>query len=148
MCELDDGVNLVLDGVVVRLGGGLEQADVEHHVEVVGAELEYACGLVALGGGERCAEGEADDDADRDAGPGEGFDGAGDPCGIDHGAGEAVLGGLVAEANDLGAGGLRLEQGVVEDSGQRGGRGESVRGKCGCVEGLRFGDFVGGAGGC
>jgi hypothetical protein len=42
-------------------------------------------------------------------------------AGVDHGAGEAVLGGLVAEADDLGAGGLGLEQCVVEDCGERGG---------------------------
>ena len=140
--------DLVLDGVVVLLGGGLEQADVEHHVEVVGAELEDAGGLVALAGGERRAEGKSDDDADRDAGSGEGFDGAGDPRGVDHGAGEAVLGGLVAETDDLGAGGLGLEQGVVEDGGQRGGGGESVRGKGGGVEGRGFGDLEAGGGGC
>ena len=145
--EIDDGVDFVLDGVVVLLGCGLEQADVEHHVEVVRAELEDAGGLVALAGGERCAKREADDDADRDGGSGEGFDGAGDPCGVDHGAGEAMLGGLVAEADDLGAGGLGLEQGVVEDGGERGGGGESARGEGGGVEGRGDGDLEAWGGG-
>ena len=145
--EIDDGVDFVLDGVVVLLGCGLEQADVEDHVEVVRAELEDAGGLVALGGGEGRAKREADDDADRDGGSGEGFDGAGDPCGVDHGAGEAMLGGLVTEADDLGAGGLGLEQGVVEDGGERGGRGESARGEGGGVEGRGDGDLEAWGGG-
>ncbi len=82
------------------------------------AELEDADGLVALGGGQRGTEGEADDDADRDAGAGEGVGGGGDPGGVDHGAGEAVFGGLVAELEDLGAGGVGLEQRVIEDGGE------------------------------
>ncbi len=51
---------------------GFEEADVEDHVDVVGAVLEDAGGLVALGGGEGGSEGEADDDADGDAGAVEG----------------------------------------------------------------------------
>ena len=43
---------------------------------------------------------------------------SGDPGRVDHGAGEAVLGGFVAELQDLGAGGVGFEQGMVEDGGK------------------------------
>ena len=56
---------------------------------------------------------------------------SGDPGGVDHGAGEAVLGGFVAELEDLGAGGVGLEEGVVEDGGEVLRGGESVSGE-GC----------------
>ena len=44
--------------------------------------------------------------------------GEGDPGGVDHGTGEAVLGGLVADLEDLGTGGVGLEECVVEDGGE------------------------------
>ena len=81
--------------------------------------LEHTGGLVALAGGERCAKRETDDDANRDAGSGENLGRGGGPERIDHRAGKAVLGGLVAELNDLSARGLGFEQGVVEHGGQR-----------------------------
>ncbi len=59
-----------------------------------------------------------------------------DPGGVDHGAGEAVLGGLVAELEDLGPGGVGLEQGVVENGGEVLRRGERLSGKGVCVKGL------------
>ena len=67
MRELDDAVDVLADGLVVGGLAGFEQADVEDHVDVVGAVLEDAGGLVALGAGEGGAQGEADEHAYRDA---------------------------------------------------------------------------------
>ena len=50
MGKLDDAADVLFDGLVVGGLAGLEQADVEDHVDVVGAVLEDADGLVALGG--------------------------------------------------------------------------------------------------
>jgi hypothetical protein len=123
--QFDDAADVLTDSFVVGGLAGLEEADVEDHVEVVRAVLEDAGGLVALGAGERGSKGKAKDDADGDAGSGEGGGGERDPGGVDHGTGEAVLGGFVAELKDLGAGGVGLEEGVVEDGGEvvRGGEG-------------------------
>ena len=77
------------------------------------------------------------DDADGNAGAGEGGGGDSDPGGVDHGAGEAVFGGLVAELEDLSAGGVGLEEGVVEDGGEILRGGESVGGEGCCVEVVR-----------
>ena len=131
MGEFDDAADVLADGFVVGGLAGFEEADVEDHVDVVGAEFEDADGFVAFGGGEGGTQGEADDDAYGDAGAVEGGGGEGDPGGVDHGAGEAVLGGLVAELEDLGAGGVGLEEGVVEDGGEVLRRGEGVGGE-GC----------------
>jgi hypothetical protein len=49
-----------------------------------------------------------------------------------------------AEADDLGAGGFGLEQGVIEDGGQRGRGRESARGEGGGVEGRGDGDLEAG----
>ena len=57
--------------------------------------------------------------------------GNGDPGGVDHGAGEAILDGLVAELEDLGARCVGLEEGVVEDSREVLRGGECVSGE-GC----------------
>ena len=46
--KLDDAANIMTDRVVVFLEAGLQEPDVEHHVDVVRAELENACGLIAL----------------------------------------------------------------------------------------------------
>ena len=63
--------------------------------------------------------------------------GDGDPSGVDHGTGEAVLGRLVAELEDLSTVGIGLEERVVEDGRQVLRGGESVCGEgCG-VELLR-----------
>jgi len=129
--EFDDASDVLADGVVVGGLAGLEEPDVEDHVDVVRSEFEDAHGFVALGGGEGGPQGEADDDADGDAGAGEGSGGDGDPGGVDHGAGETVFYGLMAELEDLGAGCVGLEEGVVEDGGEVFRRGESVSGK-GC----------------
>ncbi len=101
------------------MAAGFEQADVQDHVDVVGAVLEDAGGLVALGGRKRGAEGESDDHADGNAGAGERLGRGGDPEWVDHGAGEAMFGGFVAELDDLGAGRLGLEQRVIEHRGER-----------------------------
>ncbi len=132
--EFDDAADVLADGFVVGGLAGFEEADVEDHVDVVCAVLEDANGFVALGGGEGGTQGEADDDADGDAGAVEGSGGEGDPGGVDHGAGEAVLGGLVAELEDLSAGGVGLEEGVVEDGGEVLRGGECVGGEGGGVE--------------
>jgi hypothetical protein len=116
--EFDDAVDVVVDGFVVTGLAGLEQADVEDHVDVVGAVLKDADGLVALGAGEGGSEGKADDDADGDSGAAEGGGGQRDPVGVDHGAGEAMLSGLMADLEDLGTVGVGFEQGVVEDGGE------------------------------
>ena len=79
--------------------------------------------------GERCAEREADDDAYGDAGAGQGVGCGRDPVGVDHGAGEAVFGGFVAELDDLAAGGVGFEQGVVQDRGEISGGGQGLCGK-------------------
>jgi len=116
--EFDDAVNVLTDGLVVGGLAGLEEADVEDHVDVVCAVVEHVGGLFVLGGGESGAKREADDNADGDAGPLEGGGGERDPGGVDHGAGEAVFGGFVAELKDLGAGGVGFEEGVVEDGSE------------------------------
>jgi hypothetical protein len=116
--EFDDAADVLADGVVVCGLAGFQEADVEDHVDVVGAEFENSRGFVAFGGGEGGTQGEADDDAYGDAGAVEGGGGDGDPGGVDHGAGEAVLDGLVAELEDLGAGGVGLEQRMVQDCGE------------------------------
>ena len=136
LSDLDDAANVLLRSFVVGGGGGLEQTDVEDHVDVVSAEFDDAGGLVALGGREGGAEGEADDDADGDAGALEDVGGEGDPSGVDHGAGETVGGGLFADLDDLVAGGVWLEERVIEDGGQIGRRRESMRGEGCCVVGL------------
>ena len=80
--EFDDAADVLTDGFVVGGLAGLEQADVQDHVDVVGAELEHATASVALGAGEGGSEGEADDDADGDAGALEGGGGERDPVGL------------------------------------------------------------------
>jgi hypothetical protein len=129
--DLNDAVDVLANGLIVRGLRGFEQADVEDHVDVMGTVFEHVRGLFALGDGERCAEREADDDADGDAGALEGSGGERDPGGVDHGAGEAVLGGFVAELEDLGAGGVGLEEGVIEDGGKIVGGRQGVGGE-GC----------------
>ena len=121
--DFDNTADVLAEEVVIFFAAGFEQAYVENHVNIVGAECDDAGGFVALAGREGGAEGEADDDADGDAGAGEGFGRGSDPEGIDHGAGEAVFSGLAAELHDLGAGGVGLEEGVIENSGKGGGRG-------------------------
>ena len=116
--ELDDAADVVVDGLVVGGLAGFEQADVEDHVDLTGAVFEDADGLVALGAGESGAEREANEDANGDTGSQEGGGGEGYPGGVEHGAGEAVLGGFVADLEDLGAGGVGLDEGVVEDGGE------------------------------
>ncbi len=142
-------VDVVEDGFVVAGLAGFKQADVEDHVYVVGALFEDADGLVALGAGEGCSQGEADDDADGYTGSGEGGGGDGDPGGVDHGAGEAMLGGFVADLEDLGAGGVGFEEGVVEDGGEVLSRGQGVGGEgCGVERGEGGGHDLGaGSGG-
>jgi hypothetical protein len=101
------------------------------------AEFENTCGFVALGGGEGGTQGEADDDTDGDPGTLEGFGGNSDPGWVDHGAGKAIFGRLVAELEDLSAVGVGLEERVVEDGREVLRGGESVCGEgCG-VELLR-----------
>jgi hypothetical protein len=129
--EFDYASDVLADGVVVGGLAGFEEAYVEDHVDVVGSEFEDAHGFVAFDGGEGGTQGKAYDDAYGDTGAGEGGDGDGDPDGVDHGAGEAVLGGLVAELEDLGTGGVGFEESMVEDRGEVLGRGEGVSGK-GC----------------
>ncbi len=137
MGKFDDAADVLADGLVVGGLAGLEEADVEDHVDVVGSVLEDAGGLVALGGGECGTQGEADDDADGDAGAVESVGGERDPGGVDHGAGEAVRGGLVAELEDLRAGRVGLEECVVEYGGEVLRGGEGVSGKGVCVEVFR-----------
>jgi len=142
--DFDDSADVLTDGLVVGGLAGFEEADVEDHVDVVGTVFDHVGGLFALGDGEGGTEGEADDDADGDAGAGEGGGGERDPGGIDHGAGEAVLGGFVAELEDLGAGGVGLEESVVKDGGEVLRTGEGVGGEGGGVEVLRaVGERVG-----
>jgi len=101
----------------------------------MGAVFENAGGFVAFGAGEGGTQGEADEGADGNPSAFEGGDGERDPGGIHHGAGKAVFGGFVAELQDLGAGGVGLEEGVVKDGGEVLRRGESVCGEgCGVEE--------------
>ena len=89
------------------------------HVQFANAEPGQRGGLLAERGDKRCAQRKADDDAHGNAGAGEHTDGGGGPDGVDHGAGKAVANGLIAEAFNLIAGGIGLEQGVVNDRSQR-----------------------------
>ena len=129
--EFDDAANVLADGFVISGLAGFEEADVEDHVDVVGAEFEDASGFIAFGGGEGGTQGEADDDANWNACSGEGGTGERDPGGVDHGTGETVFGGFVAELEHLSSGGVGLEKCVVEDGGEVLRRGESVGGE-GC----------------
>jgi hypothetical protein len=92
----------------------------------MGAKFEDSRGLVTFGAGEPGTEGKADDGADGDAGTAEGGGSERNPRGVDHRAGEAVFRGLVAELEDLGAGGVRPEESVVNDGGEVLWRGEGV----------------------
>ncbi len=132
--DLDDAMDVLADGLVVAGLAGFEQAYVEDHIDVVRAVLDHVGGLFALGDGECGAEGEADDDSDGDTGAGECGGSQWYPCGVDHGAGEAVLGGLMTDLEHLGAGGVGLEQGVIEDGGEILRGGESMSGEGGGVE--------------
>src|SRR5271154_1800481 len=114
MGKFDDAADVLADGLVVGGLAGFEETDVEDHVDVVGAKFEDASGLVALGAGEGGTEGEADEDANGNAGAVESGGGEGDPGGIDHGTGKTMFGGLVAELENLSAGGVGLEERVVE----------------------------------
>ncbi len=144
MGQLDDAADVLADGLVIGGLAGFEETDVEDHVDVMGAVLEDACGFVALRAGEGGTQGEADEGADRNAGAVEGSDGERDPGWIDHGTGKAVLGGFVAELEDLGAGGVGLEEGMVEDGGEVLRRGEGVCGKgCGVEEFGSVGEGIG-----
>ncbi len=79
--------------------------------------------------------------------------GEGDPGGVYGGGTEAVLGGLVAEAEYLGSRGVGAQKGVVENGGEvlRRGKGvgsESFRIKCGengCCNFMDCGVIRGGA---
>src|ERR1700733_7295002 len=132
--EFDDSANVLADGFEVGGLPGLEEADVEDHVEIVRAVLEDAGGLVALGTGEGRSQREAEDDTDRDARAGESGGSERDPGRVDHGAGKAVLGGLVTELEHLVAGGVGLEERVVEDGREVLRRGQGVGGEGGGVE--------------
>ncbi len=50
--NFDDAADVLFDGFVVGGLAGLEQADVEHHIDIVRAEFDDAGCLVTLGGGE------------------------------------------------------------------------------------------------
>jgi hypothetical protein len=135
--EFDDATDILADSFVVGRLAGLEQANVEDHVDIMGAELKNASGFVALGGGEGGTQGEADDHADGDAGAAEGGVGDANPGWVDHSACEAVFGSLVTELEDLSARRVRFEQGMVED-----GREVLRRRKCMCGEGCGVKLFV------
>ena len=123
--------------------GRIEQADVENHVDVVRAVFNNAGGFVALGAGEGGTQGKADDAPTGIPVPGERRR-RGDPGGVDHGAGEPVLGRLVAELEDLVAGGVGLEEGVVEDCGEVLGGRESMGGEgCGVEVFRSVGEGIG-----
>lgn len=142
--QFDDAADVLADGFEVLAGSGFEQSDVQDHVDVVGAKLEDAGSLVALGRCETGSEGEADDHADGDSGSSEGFDSSADPDRVDHGTGEAVLGGFVAELDNLGACGVGPQQGVVENGGEGFGRGEGLDGELfGVVPDFRVGGLCG-----
>ncbi len=143
MGEFDYAADVLLDGFVVRGEAGFEEADVEDHIYVVGSVAEHADGFVAFGAGGDGAEGEADDAANGNAGSGKCGGGDGDPGGVDHGAGEAVFGGFVAELEDLGAGGVGLEEGMVEDGGEVFAGREGVSGE---GDGVKAGEGGGGEG--
>ena len=99
--------------------------------------------------GEGGTQGEADDDAYGDAGALKGGRGEGDPGGVDHGAGEAVFGGFVAELEDLGAGGVGLERVWSRTAARFAGEervwaAKAAASKCGHVrdQGVRYSDAV------
>ena len=129
--ELDYAVNFLTDGLIVGGLPGLQEAYIEDHVDIVSAVAEHVGGLFLLGDREGCAEREADDDADGNAGALEGGGCERDPGGVDHGAREAVFCGFVAELEHLIARSLGFEESVVEDSSEiLGGR------ECVCGESL------------
>jgi hypothetical protein len=125
-------VDVVVDGFVVADFAGFKEADIEDHVDFAGTVLEDAHGFVALGAGERCSEGEADEDADGDTGSGECGVRERDPGGVDHGTGEVVFGCFVTDFEGVGAGGVGLEEGVIEDGGEvlPGGKSVGCEGWC------------------
>lgn len=127
--QFDYAADVLANGFVVRGLAGFEQADVENHVDIMRAVLEDAHGFVAFGAGEGGSQGEAYERADGDSGALEFGCGNCHPGGVDHGAGETVLGRLVAELEDLVAGGVWFDEGVVDDCGEVLGRRESVSGE-------------------
>jgi hypothetical protein len=124
-----------LDGVVYRMViAALELADGDHHIEFADAEAGEGGCLLAKCGDQRSAEGKTDHYADGNAGAGEKLNGGGGPDGIDHGAGETVADGFIAEVFNLVARGVGLEEGVVNDRGEVLPTGESVCGKGSGIE--------------
>jgi hypothetical protein len=95
---------------------GLGRADVDHHVDLVGAERDRLGGLGRLHGGGVLARGEAADHGElerRRHGQRQHRGGDADREG-------AELDGLGDERFDIGGGRLGLEQGVVDDAGNGG----------------------------
>src|ERR1039458_7980827 len=131
-----DGVDSVVYGVMVA---AFELADGDDHVQLARAQAGDGGGFLAERGDQRGAEGKADDGAHGDAGSGEDSDRGGNPDRVDHGTGKAVADGLVAEAFDLVAGGAGLEQGVVNDGGQRLPARQHMRGEGGGIEAAEIG---------
>ncbi len=112
VCQLHYPANVLFDELVVGRRRAFEQADVENHVDVMSTLFDHSSGLVALGGGECGSEGKSDDDADGHSRALERGDGGLNPDGVDHRAGESMLGRLVAELKDLIAAGVGLQDGV------------------------------------
>lgn len=111
----DDFVDLVFDEVPMAFFGG---ADVEDHVEFVRAGAKGVLGRVHFGLGKGGAEGKSDDGADLDRRAGEQFFCISNPVGVDADGKEGVFAGLGAEFFDGGAGGVRFEEGVIDQGGE------------------------------
>jgi hypothetical protein len=108
---VDDGADVHLDeGVVVVLHG----ADVEHHVDLAGAAADGLARLEGLGVGGHGAEREAHHGADRHAAALEELRHHAHVGRVHADAGEPVLAGFLGELEELLAGGLGLEQRMVD----------------------------------
>ena len=117
MRKFDNPMDILPDGIVVGCLAGLEQANVEDHVDIMGAMLEHMGCLLPLGRGERGPKRKADQDSYWDACAGQSGGGQRNPGRVHHRAGKAVPGCLVAQLKHLGARGVRPQEGVIENSG-------------------------------
>ncbi len=124
-----------VDGVVHSLVvAALQQADGDYHVQLVRTQPEQRCGLVAQRGHQRRSQREADHHTHGNAGAGKHAHRRRNPYRVHHGAGKAVADCLIAQAFYLVAGGLGLQQRVVDDGGQRLPARQRFRGKADCIE--------------
>src|SRR5688572_10225946 len=91
---IDNGLDVVFDGAVVT---GLQQSDVDDHIDLAGSVEDRAAGFICLYVGQCRPEREPDNCTDGNAGPSEKFRRLLNPAGIDADTRETELSRLVAK---------------------------------------------------